>query len=247
MLPELTQEEVAARLDGAVDDILARCGSYLPPVNAFEIAEMLGITVALDDCQEGRARYVRIRDRSGMSARPAILLRSDPRRERMQWAVAHEIGEHVAHRVFKELRVDPRQAPPRAREQVANQLAGRLLIPSRWFARDAAACGWDLLELKRRYRTASHELIARRMLECSPKVIITIFDHARITFRRANFAGPAPPPSQTEMDCQRSVHETTKPREMTVGLCTIQCWPVHEGEWKREIIRFELAEFADCL
>ena len=37
--------------------------------------------------------------------------------------------------------VDLREAVPRAREEVANQLAGRLLLPTAWFAADAAAGG----------------------------------------------------------------------------------------------------------
>ena len=114
-------------------------------------------------------------------------MRPEPRLERRQWAVAHEIGEHVAYRVFLQWGVDPRETAPKAREAVANNLAGRLLLPTAWFAADGAACGWDLLALKARYRTASHELIARRMLECRPPVIISIFDHRRISFRRSNF------------------------------------------------------------
>ena len=114
----------------------------------FRIAEALGITVALDDCQSGRARYVRLSDQSASRPKATILLRSDPRLERRQWAVAHEIGEHAAYRVFNRLGVDPCESSPRAREQIANQLAGRLLIPSHWFGEDAAALNWDLLALK---------------------------------------------------------------------------------------------------
>jgi len=42
--------------------------------------------------------------------------------------VAHEIGEHLAHRVFQRLAVDPRDTPSGTREQVANALASRLLL-----------------------------------------------------------------------------------------------------------------------
>jgi len=245
MLADLTLEELSAGLDSVVEEILAQCGCEQPPVDAFKIARAMGITIALDDCQEGRARYVRLSDRNAPKPKATILLRSDPRFERLQWAVAHEIGEHAAYRAFKHLGVDPRESSPRAREQIANQLAGRLLIPSLWFSPDAATFGWDLLALKRRYRTASHELIARRMLECRPTIIITIFDQGRITFRRGNFPSRIPPPSSTEMACWRSVHEKNEPRETTAGLCTIQCWPVHEEDWKREILRFEVGGFED--
>jgi hypothetical protein len=246
MITDLTVEELSAGLDGVIDEILARCGYKRPPVDSFAVARALGITVALDDSQEGRARYVRLRGRSGSGEKAAILVHSDPRFERLQWAVAHEIGEHEAHRAFKRLGIDPCEADPRIREQIANRLAGRLLIPSRWFDKDGADCCWDLLKLKRRYRTASHELLARRMLECRPAVIITIFDQGRITFRRGNFPGRIPPLSPTELDCRRIVHELNEPRETTAGLCRIQCWPVHEVDWLREIMRLEIENFEDC-
>jgi Zn-dependent peptidase ImmA (M78 family) len=136
-----------------------------PPVDAFRLARRLGIVVAVDDQQKGRARYVRLRSYWPGRTKPAILLRPDPRPEREQWAVAHEIGEHVAHRWFDRLGVDPRETVPSARETVASELAGRLLLPDAWFVTDAIDCEWDLLRLKSRYSTVSHEMIARRMLQ----------------------------------------------------------------------------------
>jgi Zn-dependent peptidase ImmA (M78 family) len=245
MLADLTLEEISAGLDAVVEEILAQCRWEKPPVDAFSIAQAMGITIALDDCQAGRARYVRLSDRSASRPKATILLRSDPRLERRQWAVAHEIGEHAAHRAFNRLGVDPCETSPRAREQIANQLAGRLLIPSHWFGEDAAALNWDLLSLKGRYRTASHELIARRMLECRPAVIITIFDQGRITFRRGNLQGRIPPPSAAEWNCWRLAHEKNRPHAENDGLNSIQGWPVHEADWKREILRYESAGFED--
>ncbi len=107
--------------------------------------------------------------------------------------MAHEIGELFADRVFDELGVDPREAPSGARETVANQLAGRLLLPREWFGEAGAECGWDLFELKERFATASHELIARRMLDFPPSIGITIFDNGRRTFRRGNLPNRMPP------------------------------------------------------
>ncbi|MHC4177854.1 MAG: hypothetical protein ACYSWU_10125, partial [Planctomycetota bacterium] len=111
-----------------------------------------------------------------------------------------------------------------------------------WFAADGSNCGWDLLRLKARYATASHELIARRMLECRPPVIVTIFDQGRLHFRRSNLPGRVPPPSSNEIDCRQSVHDGNRPVQTCEGLRTIQGWPVHEEGWKREILRAEVEE-----
>jgi hypothetical protein len=244
MLPEFTREELAAALDRVVDEVLHRAGVEAPPVDAMAVAGALRIVVALDDRQPGRARYVRMGPVGRQRA--AILLRPEPRFERRQWAVAHEIGEHVAYQAFVAWGIDPRETAPNAREAVANQLAGRLLLPSAWFAADGAACRWDLLRLKARYRTASHELIARRMLECRPPVIVSIFDQRRISFRQSNLPGRAPPPSAAEVRCWDLVHRQSRALKTGIELGSLQGWPVHEAGWKREILRLEMDGIAEA-
>lgn len=241
MFSTLTPEEWAASLDAVAAEVLDAAQVYRPPVDALALAHAVGLTVATDDCQQGRARYVHLRAHRGRASRPTILVRSDPRVERRQWAVAHEIGEHVAHRVFHRLDVDPRTVSPRVREAVANQMAGRLLLPTARFVPDAAAADWDLLALKIRYATASHELIARRMLELTAPAIISIFDQGRLTFRRGNLPGRTPPPSAEEIRCWKAAHRDNRPGEASVGMNRIRAWPVHEPDWKREILRTEIA------
>ena len=245
MLPEISAEELCAQLDTVAAEVLFEAGCEEPPVDAWAVAEALKITVAVDDRQHGRARYVRLRSFRGGGSKPSILLRPDPRAERRQWAVAHEIGEHVAWRVFELLGVDPREARPDARESVANELAGRLLLPAARFKADAVASSWDLLGLKARYRTASHELIARRMLDFPPPVIVTVFDHGRVSWRRGNLPGRAPDPSAGELHCWQTVHDRNRPWQYTSAGQAIAGWPVHEDGWQREILRTEVDPWAD--
>ncbi len=244
MLAELTREDLAMALDTVADSLLREAGIDGPPIHAFELAAQLGIAVAPDDRQGGRARYVRLRPWAGESPRPAILLRGDPRPEREHWAVAHEIGEHAAPRVFAQLGVDAREAPA-ARETVANWLAARLLLPTDSFHADGRACDWNLAALKRRYPTASHELIARRMLDAEPPVVISVFDHGRLGFRRGNLAGAIPPPNEAERHCQADAHRNGFPCAATALGCTVDAWPVHEPGWRREILRMEVDEYCD--
>jgi hypothetical protein len=240
MLSELTREELAAGLDRVVNEILAEAGVTGPPVDAMAVAKSLGVSLALDDRQGGRARYVRLGDRRSGGGRATILLRPEPRPERRQWAVAHEIGEDVAHRLFSRWGIGLVEIAGDARERAANWLASRLLLPTEWFVGDAVACGWDLFTLKARYGTASHELIARRMLDCPPPVIVTIFDEGRISFRRSNVAGRPPPPSPVEIDCQRRVRDRGRPSIGRNNLTLVWGWPVHEEGWRREILRTEV-------
>jgi hypothetical protein len=238
----ISVEELAAGLDAVVAELLDAAGTVRPPVDALAVARAAGLTVTTDDQQQGRARYVRLRGLRGRASRPTVVLRPEPRPERRHWALAHEIGEHVAHRVFHRLDVDPRTVSPNAREAVANQMAGRLLLPTAWFAVDAAAEDWDLLALKARYATASHELIARRMLEMTAPAVVTIFDQGRLYFRGSNVPGHAPPPTRDEIRCWNVVHRRNRPHESSDRTARIRGWPIHEPGWKREILRFEV----DC-
>jgi hypothetical protein len=241
MLPELATEEYSALLDRVASETLVDAGVLFPPVDAFAIARALRFEVAWDDHQQGRARLTRLA-LGPHASQPSILLRSDPRHERRQFAVAHEIGEALSCRVFERLGVIPAEAPPYAREQVANQLAGRLLLPTDCFSQVAPSCGWDLAFLKCSFATASHELIARRMLDFPPPVIITVVDAGRVTFRRSNLPGRTPPMSPAERQCQRQATATGQPSERTTPAMTIRAWPIHEPDWRREILRSELRE-----
>ena len=116
----------------------------------------------------------------------------------------------------------------------------------RWFTADAAACGWDLFLLKARYSTASHELIARRMLECRPPIIVSIFDNGRLSLRRSNVPGRVPPPADAETECWRRVRQCETPCQDAQGPIAIQGWPIYEEGWKREILRTQLQQWEAC-
>lgn len=243
MLPELTKEEYSAALNQVAADLLEEFSTSSPPIDALALAQAMGLNIAWDDSQRGRGRIVRLRDFSGGPPRGSILLRPDPRPERLQWAIAHEIGETCARRVFERLSIDPREAPGGARENAANQLASRILLPSAWFESRARALGWDLPRLKQIFSTASHELIARRMLDFEQPVVISVFDQGRATWRHTNFARGAPELSRAELTAWRAAHDDGQPTAETDGFGRVQAWPIHEPDWKREILRTEWEPF----
>ena len=194
-----------------------------------------------------RGRFVRL-GTQGIARRGTILVADDPRPERKQWAVAHEVGECVAHRLFTLLEIDYADIPPAGRERAANHLANALLLPRDWFSADGSALDWDLRELKQIYCTASHELIARRMLEMSPPVIISLFDQGALQWRRSNLLRRPPPLTPVESKTWRSAFELAEPAfcvetNLPLGIDEVRCWPVHEPGWRREILRTQLQEW----
>ena len=238
MLTEIPPEQYAAALDTCAEEVLQEAQIEEPPVDAIRVAHRLRLQVASDTAMDVRARFVRL----GGVGEGTILLGDDPRPERRQWAVAHEIGEFVAHRVVELLRVDLADLPPSGREAIANRLASCLLLPRAWFADDGQAAEWDLPTLKEIYRTASHELIARRMLEMSSPVIVTLFDLGRPQWRRSNVLRRPPRLTPAEektwqttfKDARATTHDGG---DLPEGIDSVRCWPVHEPGWRREILR----------
>ena len=121
MLPELTADEYSAALDAVASEVLGRLPDDEPPIDALRLAQALGIAVAWDESQSGRGRVARLA-RAGESSLTSILVRPELRRERLEWAIAHEIGELAAKQVFRRLSVDPREAPHRL--AVVNRVFG---------------------------------------------------------------------------------------------------------------------------
>ena len=242
MLQEIARDDLHAALDELVEQLLESAGIRRPPVDALSLAAACGLRIARDNAQVGRARHVRLARSVGRDRAGTILLKAELRPERRQWAIAHEVGEACCQRLFDRLRLDASWDAPGSREAFANQLANRLLLPSDWFAHDARDLDWDLPRLKVRYRTASHELIARRMLDFDVPIVISIFDQAQLTFRKQNCGEAAPALLALERDLQRAAHQQNRPQQATAGRLSVQAWPIHEPCWQREILRTTIAE-----
>jgi Zn-dependent peptidase ImmA (M78 family) len=227
-------DKVSGILDEVAAELLEQAGVDRAPVDACQVARRLGVEILLDDSQAGRARHKRL------AGRAVILLKPDDRPERLQWAAAHELGEVVAHRVFERLNAAPGDMRPELREQTASLLATRLLLPIDWFADDARRSDGDLPTLKAIYRTASHELVAWRLLDLPRESTVTIFDHGRVTRRRSNDGRRPPPLIPQECAVWQGTHFTGRPREERLENLRVRFWPIHEPGWKREILRAEL-------
>ncbi|MGE3804120.1 MAG: ImmA/IrrE family metallo-endopeptidase [Gemmataceae bacterium] len=232
-MEDLDREEVVAVLDRMVDELLARAGLAEPPVDAIALAQKhLDMVICVDRTQENRGRAQRA------GGKRHIYLRPEPAEERHQWTVAHEIGEHLKAELLERLGVPPEKTPALAGESLANLFAHRLLAPTCWFAEDARAVDFDVLELKRRYRTASHELLAWRFLDLPQACIVTVVDNDRISKRRSN--GPRIKSKRlepVEARCHELVRRTGTPQLQRARGWTVQGWPLHRPDWQREILR----------
>jgi hypothetical protein len=129
-------------------------------------------------------------------------------------------------------------------ESLANLFAQLLLVPSAALAEQAPNCGYDLLELKRIFPTASHEVIAFRLLDLPEPCIITVIDNDHIHRRRSNAWRVRKQLSAPELKCQRHVSQHNGPHLLRERGWTVQGWPIHQTDWKREILRSVVDEDA---
>jgi len=232
MPDDLPREDVVAVVDQMVEELLEAAGVQGPPVDAIALAQRhLGMVVCLDKRQTQRGRA----QRSHGSRQ--IYLRPEPREERHQWTVAHEIGEHLKVELLQRLGTNPGETRGMTGESLANLFAYRLLVPTCWFAADARDLDYDLLALKQKYATSSHEVLAWRFLDLPAPCIVTIIDNDVISRRRSNAWRIKKQLSAAEQKCQRAVHQAGRPRLVREENWTVQGWPVHAPDWKREILR----------
>ena len=224
--------------------LLGRGGGAKPPVDAVALAANLGLLVAVDCGQTERGRRACV-NVGGAEPLPTIFVGNEERNERRQWAVAHEIGEHFSEELFRKLGLDPREMPRQTREQAANLIAPRLLLPRELFVAAGRECDWDLIELKRRFTTASHELIARRIIDCLASAIVTIFDQGRVRFRSDGF-GRRSPLEIGERTALERCRRTLKPAAATTLHSRVRCWPIYEAEWRRGILLTQSTGGDDC-
>jgi hypothetical protein len=218
-------------VDLVADELLGEAGWRRPPVDVLRLASRLRVDVAFDAGQRARGRHKKL------AGRPAILLKPDERPERVQWAAAHELGEVFASRVCEQLGLAGGELPEGGREMLANLLATRLLLPWMWFAADARATQCDLLLLKEIYRTASHELIAWRLLDLPEWSIVTVFDQGHLMRRRSSNGAKPPMLQLPERRCRDIVYRESRAANLCEAGLVVHGWPIHEPGWKREILR----------
>ena len=136
MFDDMPREDVVAKVDRMIEELLRSAHIEQPPVDAIELAQgHLDMVICLDKRQAQRGRAQRA------AGRKQIYLRPEPREERHQWTVAHEIGEHFKSELLSRLGMEPSETRAMAGESLANlfayacwcRLAGLLTTPLLFF------------------------------------------------------------------------------------------------------------------
>lgn len=183
------------------------------PINPDVLAHRLGLTVV----DGGRGCEGLLLLELGQ-----ILVDETLRPERRAFAIAHELGHYLLRR----------EGLPDT-ERDANYLASALLLPRAEFERDLRREGWDLIKLRARYRWASFEALARRIVALR-EARAFVFDKPLAGQRQPGwYSVPwGQRPTQTEKHAARMAAQLGAPVEPYGGLTA---WPVLEHDWHRVI------------
>src|SRR5690348_15769728 len=108
MLSDIPDDEFASAIDATASEALWEPGFSEPPVDAAVVADGLQLIVARDYTLPHRRHFVRLAERGEHAEggeQGTIVVGVAERPEREQWAIAHEIGESIAYRIFDRLGV----------------------------------------------------------------------------------------------------------------------------------------------
>ena len=231
MSEDLTREEVHTAADRLVDELLAAAGVTRPPVDVVDLARRHLQMAIREEAPPGPPTHSRRRAADG------VRIPAGADEEARQWAAAQAVGARLKPDLLRRLGLDPAARLGLTAESFAGLVAQRLLTPTAWFAADARAVGWDVAELKRLYATAGYDLVAWRLLDLPEPCVITVVDNDHVHRRRSNAWRVNKTLQPAEQACQRYVHHYSRPRVVSADGWTVQGWPVHSPDWKREILR----------
>jgi len=223
VIEDLARDDVVQCVDRFVQELLTQAGVEGPPVDAVALARHLGLD--LDESRR-RGRKKPSGEEAPRAATP----------EAQQWDAAQAIGEHYKATLLERLGFAPDEKRPLLGESLSGLFARHLLVPGAWFASDAPSCGYDLLQLKDRYRTATHEVIAFRLLDLPEPCIITVVEDDRVHRRRSNAWPVKKRLEPAEAECRRCVTHDGEPQVVRSGAWTVWGWPVWQGGRNREIL-----------
>ena len=234
MLEDLSREDLLTAVDRAVEELLVAAGVTAPPVDAVALAERhLGLMIRQDD----RRRHP-VKAAGGQE----IIVAHDLTAEQTQAAVARALGAYLKPDILRSLGIPAEDQKGLLGCSPAERFAERLLLPTAWFAAEARALDFDVLELQRRFATAGYEAIAARLLDLADPCVIAVVDEGVVLRRRSNAWRVNRELSPVEKECQRQVSQDGRPHVVRANGWTVQGWPIPRPAGKREILRGTIDE-----
>jgi hypothetical protein len=236
---DFTTEELFDAIDKVVRELLDRHDTVEPPVDAVRLVEGEFDYVTREaEPEDDEPEMGRFGPRPpARGRRREVVFRPDQSEEARHAACARACAKELIPRVLHRLGVTPSPDHRPATSQLVGLVAPRLLLPTRWFERDASKSGYDLEALKHRYSTVGYELLLLRFLDLEEPCVITVVDDGAVGTRRSNRYPVNRTLTEAERRCQARVAEEDEPARVRYDGWTAWGWPARGGAFRRILLR----------
>jgi hypothetical protein len=232
-MSEFSPEELLDSIDRHIVQLLKRQGWDEPPVDALRLVEeVFGYAIEYldeDEDQEGSHQ----RGRRGRTLR----LRMDLSPTGQNAQAARACAREMIPGILEALGVAPGTQQRGANTQLIGLIAPRLLLPTRWFDRDARRCSEDLERLKERYGDVPYEWLALRLLDRDEPSVVAIVDDGIVATRRGCLIATTKKLTAAEELCLERVVEAREAVTVRKEGWTCRGWPIPDGPFRRIILR----------
>jgi len=238
---EFTTEELFEAIDKVVRELLDLHDVTEPPVDALVLVQdEFDYAVREAEPEDDEPQQGRFGPRppgEGRGRRREVVFKPGQSDEARQAACARACAKELIPRVLARLGVTASPDHRPATAQIVGLIAPRILLPTKWFDRDARKAGYDLFALKDRYPTAGYELLTLRLLDLEEPCVIAVVDDGTVGTRRSNRYGVNKALTEAERRCREKVADEGEPRKVRFDGWTCWGWPIPGGAFRRIILR----------
>jgi predicted transcriptional regulator len=238
-MSDFNQDELFETIDRAVQNLFKAHRVEQAPVDAVELVQAeYGYIVRELDPEEEAELTAR-----GQPMKPAkrrsreIVFNSSHGVESRNILSARAIARELIPNILKRLGVSEGTENRSATTQLVGLITPRILLPTRWFEREAPRQGYDLWKLKEVFSSATYEMITARLLDLEEPCIMVIVDDGEVAARKSNRTSAPKKLTDTEKKCLDKVGELGEPQTVRSESWTVRGWPIPTGPFNRIILR----------
>lgn len=232
---DFSAEDLFEAVDRTVLARLARHGTAAPPVDAVRLAkDGFGLPIRFAEPEGTPKEYG---DRPVRKQKGEVVLNPDSPEETHHAACARGIARILVPEILETLGVVPGTENRGATNSLVGVVAPRLLMPTKWFDRDARRANYDVRKLAEIYSTVPEILIAWRLLDLEEICVISVVEDGTVSARRGNRAAAGRTLTAAEQRCVAIVSETREPASARADGWSARGWPASTGAFDRIILR----------
>jgi hypothetical protein len=159
---------------------------------------------------------------------------TEPQRQK---AAAEGIARALLPDALRKLGVTPGSEPKPFAAHARGLIAARVLVPTRLLRAALKECKYDVPGLQARFRTATTEAVALRLLDLDEPCVVAVVDDGVVAARRGNRAPATKKLEPAEQQCLDRVMELDRPHRVRRDGWTVHGWPVPDRPFRRIILR----------